>query len=117
MRGFVGCSKDIGFNENMECHIVDIDDHGLRSTWVRSGLVEEGIQHFQSIGTYGAEAREEHYTCMVDLLTRPGKVKEVEEFMKKMPFEPTASAWGALLSGCRDTREIKLGLKCAEELF
>ncbi|KAF6154469.1 hypothetical protein GIB67_028361 [Kingdonia uniflora] len=83
----------------------------------RSGLVEEGLQHFQSMGTYGVEAGEEHYTCMVDLLARSGKVKEAEEFMKKMPFEPTASAWGALLSGCRDTREIKLGLKCAEELF
>ncbi|KAF6154472.1 hypothetical protein GIB67_028364 [Kingdonia uniflora] len=62
------------------------------------------------MGTYGVEAGEEHYTCMVDLLARSGKVKEAEEFLKKMPFEPTASAWGALLSGCWDTREIKLVL-------
>ncbi|XP_058090320.1 pentatricopeptide repeat-containing protein At2g13600-like [Magnolia sinica] len=84
----------------------------------RSGLVDEGIKHFRSMGVdYGIEAGEEHYTCMVDILARAGRVKEAEEFMKEMPFEPSASAWGALLSGCRASGELGLGLKCAEQLF
>lgn len=84
----------------------------------RSGLVDEGFRHFQSMSAdYGIEAQEEHYTCMVDLLARAGLVKEAEAFMQAMPFEPRASAWGALLSGCRARGELGLGLKCAEELF
>ncbi|XP_068643433.1 pentatricopeptide repeat-containing protein At2g13600-like isoform X2 [Aristolochia californica] len=84
----------------------------------RSGLVEDGIGFFQSMGqVYDIEAQEEHYTCMVDLLARAGRVKEAEEFMKGMPFEPSASAWGALLSGCRACGDLNLASKCAEELF
>ncbi|KAJ4972692.1 hypothetical protein NE237_005866 [Protea cynaroides] len=85
----------------------------------RSGLIEEGIQNFQSMKIeYGLEAGEEHYTCMVDLLARAGHVNEAEEFMKQMPFEPSASTWGALLNGCRSAGgELELGLKCAKELF
>ncbi|XXG59071.1 hypothetical protein AAC387_Pa04g1212 [Persea americana] len=84
----------------------------------RSGLVDEGFMHFQSMSAdYGIESQEEHYTCMVDLLARAGRVKEAEGFMRAMPFEPSASSWGALLSGCRACGELALGLKCAEQLF
>lgn len=84
----------------------------------RSGLVDKGIMHFQSMDVdYGIEAREEHYTCMVDLLARAGHVKEAYEFMRRMPFEPSASTWGALFSGCRASGELALGLMCAEQLF
>ncbi|KAF8398734.1 hypothetical protein HHK36_014592 [Tetracentron sinense] len=84
----------------------------------RSGMIEEGVHHFRSMETvYGIEAGEEHYTCMVDILARAGRVKEAEEFMRNMPFEPSARAWGSLLSGCRACGDLELGLKCAEELF
>ncbi|KAL5993465.1 hypothetical protein ACLOJK_014390 [Asimina triloba] len=90
----------------------------ILSACSRSGLVDEGIRHFRSMGVnYGLDACEEHYTCMVDLLARAGRVKEAEALMKEMPFEPSASIWGALLNGCKSSGELGLGLKCAEQLF
>ncbi|KAG9450066.1 hypothetical protein H6P81_010031 [Aristolochia fimbriata] len=90
----------------------------ILSACSRSGLIEEGIKYFQSMGKdYDIEAREEHFTCMVDLLARAGRVKEAEEFMRGMPFEPSASAWGALLSGYMACGDLKMASKCAEELL
>ncbi|ERM95233.1 hypothetical protein AMTR_s00009p00268260 [Amborella trichopoda] len=60
---------------------------------------------------------EEHFTCVVDLLGRAGLVKEAEEFMRHMPCEPSASAWGALLSACRKNGNVHLSAKCADQLF
>ncbi|XP_031475504.1 pentatricopeptide repeat-containing protein At5g04780, mitochondrial-like [Nymphaea colorata] len=83
-----------------------------------SGLIEEGMKHFNSMKKdFGVEPSEEHYTCMIDLLGRAGHVKDAEEFMKKMPFEPGASSWGALLNACRLTGDVGLGVRCAEQLF
>ncbi|KAK1296966.1 Pentatricopeptide repeat-containing protein [Acorus calamus] len=102
---------------------------GVKPNWVtfvavlsacgRSGLVDEGVYHFHLMGeVYGVEAREEHYTCLVDLLARAGRVHEAYEIIKKrMPFQAGASTWGALLNGCRVIGELKLGLICAEELL
>ncbi|XP_011626243.2 pentatricopeptide repeat-containing protein At2g13600 [Amborella trichopoda] len=83
-----------------------------------SGLVKEGLRHFHSMrDEYGIEPTEEHFTCVVDLLGRAGLVKEAEEFMRHMPCEPSASAWGALLSACRKNGNVHLSAKCADQLF
>ncbi|KAK1321816.1 putative pentatricopeptide repeat-containing protein [Acorus calamus] len=95
---------------------------GVKPNWVtfvavlsacgRSGLVDEGVYHFRSMGeVYRVKAHEEHYTCLVDLLARAGRVHEAYEIIKeRMPFKAGASTWGALLNGCRFIGELKLGL-------
>ncbi|KAK9137204.1 hypothetical protein Sjap_007798 [Stephania japonica] len=66
-----------------------------------AGLVDEGIKHFMSMkDLYGLEPMEEHYGCMVDLLSRAGRLKEAEELVGKMPMKPNLAIWGALLNGC-----------------
>ncbi|KAG6391834.1 hypothetical protein SASPL_149595 [Salvia splendens] len=50
---------------------------------------------------YGIRPNQRHYTCVVDMLSRAGRLREADEFVESMPCEPEANTWSALLSGCR----------------
>ncbi|KAL6215792.1 hypothetical protein ACLB2K_015220 [Fragaria x ananassa] len=84
----------------------------------QNGLTEEGWYYFNSMSKeHGIEARIEHYACMVTLLGRAGKLDEAYSMIKKMPFEPDACVWGALLSSCRVHNNVTLGESTAKKLF
>ncbi|KAL5734762.1 hypothetical protein ACOSP7_032623 [Xanthoceras sorbifolium] len=75
-----------------------------------SGLVEEGRKIFDSMrDSHRVIPDLDHYACMVDLLGRAGLLDEALEFIMKMPIEPDAGIWGALLSACREHSNVKLG--------
>eukprot|EP01018_Ginkgo_biloba_P024429 Gb_13303 [translate_table: standard] len=83
-----------------------------------AGLVDEGWQYFNSITRdYCIKPRVKHYACMVDLLGRAGRLDEAQDFIKRMPLEPDAGVWGALLGACRIHCNIELGERVAECLF
>eukprot|EP01018_Ginkgo_biloba_P030315 Gb_23089 [translate_table: standard] len=83
-----------------------------------AGLVDEGWVYFnQMTQDYHISPRVEHYTAMVDLLGRVGRVNEAHDFIKKMPLEPDARVWGALLGACRNNCNIELGELVAEHLL
>lgn len=69
------------------------------------------------IQDYKITPRMEHYACMVDLLGRAGHLNEAQEFIEKMPLDPGATVWGALLGACRVHCDIELGKHAAEYLF
>ncbi|XP_011624041.2 pentatricopeptide repeat-containing protein At4g21300 [Amborella trichopoda] len=83
-----------------------------------AGLVEEGLQYFNSMTKdYGIMARMEHYSCMVDLLGRAGHLKEAMGVIENMPFEPDAGIWGALLGACRVHGNVELAELASKHLF
>eukprot|EP01018_Ginkgo_biloba_P019771 Gb_28393 [translate_table: standard] len=83
-----------------------------------AGLVDEGWQYFDSMNRdYCITARVEHYACMVDLLGRAGQLNEAQDLIEKMPVEPDATVWGALLGACRIHCNFELGERVAEHLF
>jgi len=83
-----------------------------------AGLVDEGWQYFECMSRfYCITPGVKHYACMVDLLGRAGKLDEAREFIEKMPIEPDAGVWGALLGACRIHCNIELGKSVAERLF
>eukprot|EP01018_Ginkgo_biloba_P030201 Gb_04420 [translate_table: standard] len=83
-----------------------------------AGLVDIGWQFFDSMSReYCITPGVEHYTCMVDILGRAGQLEEAHEFIRKMPLEPDAGLWGALLSACRIHCNIELGERVAEHIF
>ncbi|XP_021289394.1 pentatricopeptide repeat-containing protein At4g33170-like [Herrania umbratica] len=83
-----------------------------------SGLVEEGLSFFYAMEkSYGVVPGEEHYSCVIDLLARAGKLKEAEDFMNKMPFEPNAFGWCSLLGACKIHGDKKRGKVAAEKLM
>ncbi|KMZ70822.1 putative Pentatricopeptide repeat-containing protein [Zostera marina] len=85
-----------------------------------SGMTERGCSLFSNmVGKYGIRPRAEHYSCVVDLLGRGGKLEEAYDFactiddMGKL----NSSVWGALLGSCRLDSNMLLGKMAAEHLF
>ncbi|CAA0842695.1 Pentatricopeptide repeat-containing protein -chloroplastic [Striga hermonthica] len=84
----------------------------------RSGMVTEGLQYFNSMEKrYSIVPSLKHYTCVVDLLGRAGKLDEAYEFIEKMPVRPDPAIWGALLNACRIHRRVDLGEAAAMNIF
>ncbi|KAK7267312.1 hypothetical protein RIF29_19981 [Crotalaria pallida] len=75
------------------------------------GLEDKGLDIFYDMtsGKIEVEPETEHYGCVVDLLGRAGRVEEAFEFIKKMPFEPTAAILGSLLGACRVHSNVGIG--------
>ncbi|KAF7021732.1 hypothetical protein CFC21_034627 [Triticum aestivum] len=83
-----------------------------------SGLRDEGWRFFDAMRReHKIEPRLKHYTCMVDLLTNTGNLREAYEFIDSMPIEPDSSIWVSLLNGCRIHRDIRLAEEVAERVF
>ncbi|XP_059670447.1 pentatricopeptide repeat-containing protein At4g14850-like [Cornus florida] len=83
-----------------------------------AGLVEEGLNYFYSMeNTYGVTPRSEHYSCVIDLLARAGRLKDAEQIICSMPFEPNASAWCSFLGACRIHGDKERGKLAAEQLM
>ncbi|XP_073107105.1 putative pentatricopeptide repeat-containing protein At5g09950 [Elaeis guineensis] len=78
---------------------------GVLSACSHAGLVEEGLKYFESMGDYGLVPRMEHYSCMIDLLGRAGKLDKVEEFVKGMPMSPNVLIWRTVLVACRQSKD------------
>ncbi|KAK8494618.1 hypothetical protein V6N13_029858 [Hibiscus sabdariffa] len=76
------------------------------------GLVKEGLAFLNSmVHEYGIVPESEHYSCVIDMLGRAGKVDIAMELIKQIPggLKVGASAWGALLSACRSHGKSELG--------
>nr|GMD48015.1 pentatricopeptide repeat-containing protein At4g35130, chloroplastic-like [Ipomoea batatas] len=71
----------------------------LLSACSHSGLLTEGCEILHSMKTkFDVEPDLNHYTCIVDLLGRSGKVKEALTMILKLVVLPDSKIWGALLS-------------------
>ncbi|PON74913.1 Tetratricopeptide-like helical domain containing protein [Parasponia andersonii] len=80
-------------------------------------LVKLGSQYFQSMSTnYGIIPRLEHYEIMIELFGRTNHMDELEEFVNKMPFEPTIPMITRVLEACRKHRCLRLGKWASERL-
>lgn len=91
--------------------------NGVLSGCSHSLLVDEGFLIFNSIRDYSIEPDADHYSCIVDILSRAGRLEEAYDFIQKMPLEPTAGAWGALLGACRVHKNMELAKIAANRLF
>ncbi|XP_020275549.1 pentatricopeptide repeat-containing protein At4g30700-like [Asparagus officinalis] len=90
----------------------------LLSACSHSGLITEGCDLFDSMSTnFGIQPELNHYTCIVDLLGRCGKLYEALEVINNMKCKPDARIWGALLSSCWVHSDDMLGSYAAQQLF
>lgn len=86
----------------------------ILSACSHAGLVDEGLQFFYSMqDDYHIEPDVKHYTCMVDLLGRAGRLDEASELTDSMKIEKDEGLWGALLGACRIHCNIWLAEKAA----
>ncbi|CAM6044111.1 unnamed protein product [Sphagnum compactum] len=90
----------------------------LLSACSHSGLVDEGLRFYSSMSTvYMISVKLEHYTCMVDLLGRAGRLHEAENMLKAMPCKPNAGVWRALLGACRIHGNVEMGERVAKQVL
>ncbi|PIA25270.1 hypothetical protein AQUCO_12000016v1 [Aquilegia coerulea] len=86
------------------------------SSCAHTGQVEEGWNYFNLMKEkFGIEPLAEHYSCMIDLLGRAGKLDEAERLIETMPFDPGSIGWTTLLAACRTHRNVELGAKAASQ--
>lgn len=82
-----------------------------------AGLVKEGKHYFRLMKDCEIEPGDQHYSSMVDLLGRAGKLQDALRIVEEMPIEPTESVWGALLTGCRLHGNSELAAYAADKVF
>ncbi|KAM6562116.1 hypothetical protein CsatB_022114 [Cannabis sativa] len=82
------------------------------------GLVDRGWSYFNMMfDKFGLVPKVEHYACMVDILSRAGKLKEAKEFIESATIDHGMCLWRILLSACRNYRDFELGAYAGEKLM
>jgi pentatricopeptide repeat protein len=90
----------------------------LLSACSHAGLVDEGMSCYASMITvYMILPKSEHYSCMVDLLGRAGKLHKAENMIKVMPGKPYVPAWRALLGACKIHGNVEMGERVAKQFL
>ncbi|OWM69147.1 hypothetical protein CDL15_Pgr025334 [Punica granatum] len=79
------------------------------------GLVDEGCYYFtQMITEYGIKPETEHYSCLVDLLGRAGRLREAYKIFHQIPdVSRDLGLLSSLFSACYYHRDIELGEEIA----
>ncbi|OVA13932.1 Pentatricopeptide repeat [Macleaya cordata] len=96
----------------------DVTFVGVLSACSYTGRVEDGMEFFRMMRSrYSVDPTAEHYSCMVDMLGRAGRVQEAMDLIKKMPIEADAVIWGALLGACRLHKNTDLAEIAAKKLL
>jgi pentatricopeptide repeat protein len=91
---------------------------GLLMACNHAGLVNEGKVIFNSMEeTYGITPDIEHFSCLIDMLGRAGRLTEAEEYIKKFPFGDEPVILGSLLSACRLHGDVVIGERLARQLL
>lgn len=91
---------------------------GLLVACNHAGMVDEGRILFNSMQeTYSIAPDIEHFSCLIDLLGRAGRLNEAEDYMKKFPFGQDPVVLGSLLSACRLHGDVAMGERLAKQLL
>ncbi|XWS29566.1 hypothetical protein CRYUN_Cryun24cG0039900 [Craigia yunnanensis] len=82
-----------------------------------AGKVNESMDFFDlMVKKYGIYPRSEHYSCLVDILSRAGQLEKASKIIREMPFEADAGVWGALPAACSIYLNVELGELAAKRI-
>ena len=91
---------------------------GILVACAHGGLVDKGLEYFESMQKlHGVMPQMKHYGCVVDLLSRSGKLRTAYEFILNMPMAPDAVLWRILLSACKLHGDVALAEIVNSELL
>ncbi|KAL2339395.1 hypothetical protein Fmac_007335 [Flemingia macrophylla] len=108
------------FNEMQELGIPanDVTFIGLLTACSHTGLVEEGLKYFDEIlKNRSIQLREDHYTCLIDLCGRAGRLKDAFNIIEGLGDEASMTVWGALLAGCNVHGNADIGKRVSEKIL
>lgn len=92
---------------------------GVLSACNHGGLVQEGRRFFDSMSKdYQIEPKLEHYSCLIDLVGRAGRLAEVEKLIYDISSEDEVIVplYGSFLSACRTYGNVEMGERIAQRL-
>ncbi|KAG2323253.1 hypothetical protein Bca4012_058754 [Brassica carinata] len=75
------------------------------------GLIKQGLMIFKSmVEDHNKKPSLQHYSCLVDMLSRAGEIDTAMELIKNLPedMKPGVSTWGSILSGCRNRLKSRI---------
>nr|GMD81586.1 pentatricopeptide repeat-containing protein At4g32430, mitochondrial [Ipomoea batatas] len=82
------------------------------------GIVDVGIEIFNSMTRdFSIKPSAEHYSCVVDMLGRAGRLNEAEQFMSRIPGGPGISVLQSLLGSCRTHGNVEMAKRVGEALI
>ncbi|XP_065881314.1 pentatricopeptide repeat-containing protein At3g13880 [Euphorbia lathyris] len=91
---------------------------GVLTACSHGGLVEEGLRYYENMWKdYRMKANVRHCACVVDLLSRAGKLLDAEIFILNSGFEDNPVMWRALLSACRIYKDTIIGKRVADKVI
>ncbi|KAG6389210.1 hypothetical protein SASPL_150672 [Salvia splendens] len=96
--------------------------NSMLTAYAQHGHGQEAIDLFEEMRDLGLEPNEISYLCVINAcshtgLVDVGELERAERFILKMPIEPTAAVWKALLGACRVHKNMFLGGYAAEHVF
>ncbi|KAL6517104.1 hypothetical protein OROHE_017810 [Orobanche hederae] len=84
----------------------------------RNGMVDKGVEIFRSMTIeHSVEPSAEHYSCIVDMLGRAGRLEEAEEFLSQIPGGPGISVLQSLLGACRIYGNVEMATRVSDALI
>ncbi|WOG96253.1 hypothetical protein DCAR_0415587 [Daucus carota subsp. sativus] len=97
----------------------DITFVGVLTACSHAGLVNKGQKLFDSMAhAYGLEPKAAHYSCLVDILGRAGKIEQATRVVDTMPLhERDGAVLGALLGACKIHGDVEVANRIGEELI
>ncbi|XP_062227975.1 pentatricopeptide repeat-containing protein At2g35030, mitochondrial [Phragmites australis] len=105
--------QENGYKPNDVTYVV------LLSACSHSGLVDEGLKIFESmVKDRSTVLRDEHYTCLIDICSRAGRLDDAKRLIQWLKIKPTSgSVWSALLGGCNAHGNESIGNLAARNLL
>lgn len=92
----------------------DITFLGLLSACNHGGLVEEGQFYYETMQVkYNIVPKIQHCGCIVDLLSRAGRLEEALRIISDMSLEPDVLIWKNILSACLKHNNSVMGKTAA----
>ncbi|KAL6905696.1 hypothetical protein ACP4OV_003297 [Aristida adscensionis] len=83
-----------------------------------AGMVDEGQLYFERMELeFGIVPRIEHYGCVVDMLSRTGRLDDAEKIILGMDIAPNAAMYRSLIQACGMQGKMELGERMVKELM
>ncbi|KAL4590146.1 hypothetical protein LXL04_003067 [Taraxacum kok-saghyz] len=124
-----GCALNGEFQESL-IHFSRMLELGIKPNHItflavfqacnHGGFIKKGWEVYDLMTkVYKIDPGLDHYSCMVDLLGRGGKLNEAFNLIQKIPIDmkPDIGIWSSLLSACKIHKNVEIGEVAASKLF
>jgi pentatricopeptide repeat protein len=81
------------------------------------GLVEEGLYYFKYMRAFQEfQPNIEHYNCIIDLLSRAGRLYDANAILATIPIRTNITGWICLLASCKIYGDTELASRCLDHM-